>query len=86
MSLLGHSGPNLGRFQVISGDFGGKKGLEEAPSLGIYADPGVIMQRGIARELKEGKRYHRSHKKLVASFENLQHAIQMASRSLTQAL
>ena len=25
MSLLGHSGPNLGRFQVISGDFGGKK-------------------------------------------------------------
>ena len=63
-----------------------KKGLEEAPSLGIYADPGMIMQRGIARELKEGKRYHRSHKKLVASFENLQHAIQMASRSLTQAI
>lgn len=36
--------------------------------LGIYADPLQILARGCARELEDGKRYHRSVPKLIAAF------------------
>eukprot|EP00931_Biecheleriopsis_adriatica_P096646 TRINITY_DN702_c0_g1_i1.p1 TRINITY_DN702_c0_g1~~TRINITY_DN702_c0_g1_i1.p1 ORF type:complete len:709 (-),score=147.55 TRINITY_DN702_c0_g1_i1:75-2144(-) len=43
--------------------------------VGIYADPKAILQRGIAREIGEGKRYNRSIDKLKQTFEHFGAAI-----------
>lgn len=54
-----------------------KKGGYLICLVGIYADPQAILQRGIAREIGEGKRYNRSIPKLRQTFEHFGAAISM---------
>ncbi|CAL1147712.1 unnamed protein product [Cladocopium goreaui] len=49
--------------------------------LGIFADPRSIMERGIAREIIDGKLYNRSLKKLKATFQNFGKAIALVDGS-----
>merc|ERR1712099_139097 len=49
--------------------------------LGIYAEPEKIIERGVARELIDGKRYNRNIQKIKATFDNLGPAIGLINGS-----